>query len=384
MHNNSPFKYGKHVNSSFFVNRTEEIKHLSVLLTSKINLTLISPRRWGKSSLLLKISEELEQKNKNIKFCFIDLYKTRNEKEFYEYFASEVIKRSYSKWEEIIENTTGFFKKLIPKFNFGIDPAQDFSISLDWDEVQKNPDEVLNLPEEISKRKNIQLIICLDEFQNIAHFNDSLGFQKKLRAVWQTHQNCSYAIYGSKQHMMSEIFEKKSMPFYKFGEVFFLKKIKTPHWKKYIVSKFKKTGKKISAKLAEQIANWVENHPYFVQQLANSIWMETVEVCTQETINKSLNNLLNQYDLLYAREIDNLSNLQLNLLKAIALGEDRLSTKEVIKKYQLSSSASVVRSKKGLIQKEIIDTFTRKIEFLDPLFRIWFIKQYLNKKYELH
>jgi len=380
MHYQLPFKYGKHVNSSFFVNRKEEIEYLSNILTSKINVTLISPRRWGKSSLLLKVAEEVERKNKNIKFCFIDLYKTRNEKEFYEYFATEIIKSSSTKWEERIENTKYFFKKLMPKFNLGIDPTQDFSISLDWNEVQKNPDEILNLPEVISKKKNIQLIICLDEFQNIAHFNDTIGFQKRLRAVWQTHQHCSYAIYGSKQHMMTEIFEKKSMPFYKFGEVLFLKKIETSHWKKYIVSRFKKTNKKITTKLAEQIALWVENHPYFVQQLANSIWMETTDICTQEIVTKGLDNLLNQYDLLYSREIDNLSNLQLNLLKAIALGEKRLSTKEVIKKYNLSSSASVSRSKKGLIQKEVIDTFSRKIEFLDPLFKLWFIKQYLNKK----
>ena len=59
----------------------------------------------------------------------------------------------------------------------------------------------------------------LDEFQNIAHFDDSLDFQKNYRAYWQTHQHCSYAIYGSKQHMMAEI-RKKSMPFYKFGEIF--------------------------------------------------------------------------------------------------------------------------------------------------------------------
>jgi hypothetical protein len=378
MENNLPFKYGKLVTEDFFVNRTEEITQISSLLTSKINVTLISPRRWGKSSLFFKIANDLEKKNPKIKFCFIDLFKTRNEKEFYEYFASEVIKASYSKWEERLEKAKVFFKHLIPKFSFGVDPTQEFSVSLDWEEVQKHPQEILDLPEVISKEKGIQLIICLDEFQNISHFNDSLGFQKKLRASWQTHQHCSYAIYGSKQHMMTEIFEKKSMPFYKFGEILFLAKIDNTHWSKYIVKRFKKTGKTISTKNASIIANLVDNHPYFVQQLANSIWITTVEKCTDDEIEMGLKNLLNQYDLIFSRELDGLSNLQLNLLKAIAYNEERLSSKKTIDKYNLSSSATVNRSKEALIQKEIIDTFHQKIAFLDPLFKIWFKTVYLK------
>ncbi|MAL60303.1 MAG: hypothetical protein CMC14_09660 [Flavobacteriaceae bacterium] len=378
MENNLPFKYGKLVTEDFFVNRTEEIAQISSLLTSKINVTLISPRRWGKSSLFFKIANDLEKKNPKIKFCFIDLFKTRNEKEFYEYFASEVLKASYSKWEERLEKAKVFFKHLIPKFSFGVDPTQEFSVSLDWEEVQKHPQEILDLPEVISKEKGIHIVICLDEFQNISHFNDSLGFQKKLRASWQTHQHCSYAIYGSKQHMMTEIFEKKSMPFYKFGEILFLSKIDNTHWSKYIVKRFKKTGKSISAKHASKIASLVDNHPYFVQQLANSVWICTTDKCSETEIEMGLKNLLNQYDLIFSRELDGLSNLQLNLLKAIAHNEEKLSSKKTIDKYHLSSSASVNRSKEALIQKEIIDTFHQKIAFLDPLFKIWFTTVYLK------
>lgn len=373
-----PFKYGKVITEEFFVNRTQEINQIGTLLTSKINVTLISPRRWGKSSLIFKIANKLEKENPKIKFCFIDLFKTRDEKEFYEYFAAEVIKTSYTKWEDRLEKAKVFFKHLIPKFSFGTDPTQEFSVALDWEEVKKNPQEILNLPEVISKEKGIQLIICLDEFQNIAHFSDSLGFQKKLRANWQNHQHCSYAIYGSKQHMMTELFEKKSMPFYKFGEILFLTKIKNNHWTKYIVKRFKKTGKTISEKNASYIAQMVDNHPYFVQQLANSIWINTQENCTETSIEQGLYILLNQYDLIFSRELDGLSNLQLNLLKAIAFDEKKLSSKETIKKYNLSSSATVNRSKEALVQKEVVDTFQRKIEFLDPLFKIWFKTIYLK------
>jgi uncharacterized protein len=373
-----PFKFGKIVEDDFFVNRKVEIDYISQLLLSKINITIISPRRWGKSSLIFKIGRDLE--SKNIKFCFIDLYRTRNEEEFYEYFATEVIKASYSKWEERIEKAKLFFKQIIPKFSFGSDPSQQFAVSFDWDEVKKHPTEILHLPEVISKEKGIQLIICLDEFQNISHFADSLGIQKKLRAAWQTHQHCSYAIYGSKQHMMSELFEKKSMPFYKFGEIMFLSKIENLHWQTYIENRFKLSGKHISKSLASELANLVENHPYFVQQLANNVWLKTNKKCKERDVFDGLQALLIQYDMFFSREIDSVSNLQLNLLKAMAMDESKLTSKDTIKKFRLSSSSSVIRSKEALIQKEIIDIFNNKVEFLDPLLKLWIKTIYLKKE----
>ncbi len=373
-----PFKHGKIIDEKYFVNRTQEIARVSTLLASKINVTLLSPRRWGKSSLMKKVAEKMEKENKQIRFVFIDFFKTRDEKEFYELFATEVLKASYSKWEERITAAKVIFKQIIPKFQIGLDPANDFQVGLDWEEIEKNPDEILELPERISIHKGLQLIICLDEFQNIVHFNDSLGFQKKLRATWQHHDHCSYAIYGSKQHMMTAIFEDKSMPFYKFGELLFLSKIANDHWKKYIVAQFKKTGKKMSTTVAGKLADAVKNHPYFVQQLAASTWISTVDVCTDETLNEAIDQLILQYELVFSKEVDGVSNLQLNLLKAIIKGEKQLSSKSTIKKYKLSSSATVNRSKEALVQKEIIDTFRGSIEFLDPLFELWLKRYYFN------
>lgn len=373
-----PFKFGKVVQDDFFVNREKEIDQISNLLGSGINVTLISPRRWGKSSLLFKIGREMEAKHKHIRFCFIDLFQTRSEEEFYTYFATEVIRASYSRWEERMEQSKNFFKQLIPRFQFGLDPQEQFSLSFDWEEVKRHPNEILDLPEKISQQKKIRLVVCLDEFQNIAHYNEALPFQKKLRAVWQRHQHCTYALYGSKQHMMTDLFENKSMPFYKFGEILFLEKISNEHWKKYIGRKFGKSGKKIAPKLAAKIAQLVDNHPYFVQQLANTVWLHTENECTEPEVQSGLDHLLTQYDMFFSREVDMLSNLQLNLLKAIAWGEDRLTSKSTIKKYKLSSSASVIRSREALVQKEVIDTFNHRIEILDPLFRIWIRSTYKN------
>ncbi|MFK5981554.1 MAG: ATPase [Flavobacteriaceae bacterium] len=373
-----PFKFGKVVEKRFFVNRKFEIDFLKQNILSQINVTLISPRRWGKSSLVHIATSELSKTNKQIKICHIDLFNIRTEEEFYKTFASSVIKASTTKWEEQIKLSKLFFKKLIPKLSFGVDESNSLSLSFDWEEVKKDPSEILNLPELISKKKKIQLVICLDEFQNISHFKYPLAFQKKLRANWQHHQKASYVIYGSKQHMMTQIFESKSMPFYKFGEVIFLLKISNDHWKKYIVRKFKATKKTISSKLASKLAHLVENHSYFVQQFANMVWLNTEDVCNEEIIEKSLDQLLNQYEILFIKELDYLSNTQVNFLKALCKDEPQLSGKKTIAKYKLGTSGNVTKIKKALIDKEIIDKQGKNISFQDPLFKLWLKKRYIT------
>jgi hypothetical protein len=373
-----PFKFGKVIESSFFINRVNEIEFLKQNILSSINVTVISPRRWGKSSLVKRATTLLTKQHKHLRFCYIDLFNIRNEAEFYNVFASEVIKVSYTKWEERLKSIKILFKQIIPKLSIGIDPTSEVSIRFDVEDVQKNPSEILNLPETISKAKNIQIVVCLDEFQNIAHFSNPLEFQKKLRAYWQHHQTATYIIYGSKQHMMIDVFENKSMPFYKFGEVLFLSKISNIHWQNYIVRKFKSTDKNIGKELASQLANLVGNHSYFVQQFANTVWLNTKHKCTEKIIKESLVQLFNQYEMLFIKELDNLSNPQVNFLKALCNKETALSGKKVIAKYNLGTSGNVIKIRKALIGKEVIDTHNKTIEFMDPLFKLWFKKRYMQ------
>ncbi len=372
-----PFNFGKVVKTTQFINREKEINSLSLNLESHINTLLISPRRWGKSSLVAKVADRMQKDNKKIRFCFIDLFSIRDEEEFYEVFATEIIKATSNKWQEWAENGKRFLLKLIPRFQIGIDPTNDFKISFDWKELKQHSSEILDLPEKVSIGKNIHLIVCIDEFQNISHFEEPLFVQKKMRSVWQKHQIATYCLYGSKRHMLSEIFENTSMPFYKFGDTIFLKKIERTHWVKYIVRQFKKTDKKISKGLASNIAETMENHPYFVQLFAATIWKFTEKTCTLETIDQALESLMEQYSLVFQRETDNFTNKQLNFLKALAKDVQQFSSRETLTNYNLGSQGNVKRIKTALEKKEVIDLWGDKIEFMDPLFRLWFVKVYI-------
>lgn len=180
----SPFSFGKSISFKSFVNRGEEIKRLSLNLRSGINTTIISPRRWGKSSLVAETARRMA-KQKNIRSCFIDMFSISSEAEFYEVFSREVIKSSSSKAEEWLKTGGEIFKAVIPKFSFGPDPRQDFSISFDWEQAEKHRNEILDLPEKLSKKKKIKIIVCIDQFQNMVSFPNSEKIEKNWRAVWQ-------------------------------------------------------------------------------------------------------------------------------------------------------------------------------------------------------
>ena len=374
-----PFNYGKLAEQDYFTNRTKEMQWLEMQVNAGINCILVSPRRWGKSSLIQHTSKKIKKKNKKIVFCFIDLYNVRSENEFLELFSSTIIKAVSNSFEDAVRNVKNIFKQLIPSISVSPDANAEIELSFNWKNLQKNISEVLDLPEKLAIEKNIQIVVCVDEFQNISFMEDGIAFQKKLRAHWQKHQKANYILYGSRRHLMMDFFTKSTMPFYRFGEILFLEKIAETHWVPYIIERFIATNKKISEKLALKIAQQMENHPYYVQQLAQVVWQQTTKTATEENFYEAIEDLLDQYTILYQKEVDMLTNFQLNLLKALCNNETSLTSASVLKNYNLGTSANITRLKAALQNHEIIDVLGKKISFNDPLFELWLKKRYFKK-----
>lgn len=248
----SPFLYGKTVSEQTFANRKADLTRLTNNLQHHINTILISPRRWGKSSLVKKVAVGLE--NRATKVIGLDLLSIRNEEEFYKLLAVESIKATSNKLTEWIQTGKQFLKHITPKISVGTDPLIDFEINFEWKELEKHYKEILNLPQKIAEKKKLHLIICIDEFQNLATFKEPLLFQKRLRTEWQHHRQVTYCLYGSRQHTMTALFEKQSMPFYKFGDVIYLPKIERGDWILFIGKQFAATKKNITEELANFVA----------------------------------------------------------------------------------------------------------------------------------
>ena len=374
----TPFVFGKIASDKNFTDRKAETERLVSNFTSSVNTILISPRRWGKSSLVEKASDSISKKNKNIRFCFIDLNNVRSEEQFYQQLATKVLRSSATKARILLDNASRFLGKFIPKITFSPGPDTEFKLGLDLKEVKKDPDDILNLAEKIAQENNLRFVICIDEFQNISSFEKPLDLQKKMRAHWQKHKYVSYCLYGSKRHMMIDVFTSPSMPFYKFGDIIFLEKISLQDWVTFIQKRFSETGKMADQKEAGLIAGLTDCHPYYVQQLAQQSWLRTKTVCSGEIILESFHDLVLQLSMLFQNMTDGLSRTQLNFLKAMTDNMDQLSSQSTIQEYQLGTSANVMKIKAMLINKEIIDVHGKEILFLDPLYKFW-LKEYFFK-----
>ena len=376
----APFIFGRITGGKDFTDRENEVLHLQQNFLAGTNTILISPRRWGKSSLVKKAGDELEESDENIRVVHIDMFNIRTEEDFYQAFSENIIRAVSGKLEDLVANSRKFLKQWLPKITFSPDALQEISFGLNWADVKKQPDEILNLPEEIAKEKGYRIIICIDEFQNLGFFKDPLAFQKRLRSYWQKHQQATYCLYGSKRNMLMEVFASPSMPFYKFGDMMFLSKIPTVYWKDFIQKRFRSTGKKITKKQAGHIAFLAENHPHYVQQLAQLCWFRTDKVLEDIVIEEALESLVLQLSLLFQGITESLSTTQVNFLKALLDSAKMFSSKETLEKYRLGTSANIPRIKNAMIKKEIIDEQAGKIEILDPIYSIWLREYYFGGK----
>jgi len=381
--NQSPFIYGTTVSSHSFTNREKESGKLKSNLLHGVNTTIISPRRWGKSSLVEKVMHDIAKNEKDVKVVILDMFSVSNEGEFLEVFAREVIKASSAKWQEWMNSGKEFFKSLVPQLSVGIDPNTDFRLSFDWRELKKYRDEVLNLPEKIAQKKGTMYIICLDEFQNLSSFDDYLNVEKRMRAVWQRQKKVTYCLYGSKRHMMTEIFNNPSKPFYRFGDIMLLSRIETAKWVAFICKGFAGSGKQISQEDAMRIPGLMKNNSWYVQQLSHYTWGLTGKKAGKAEIAKALDELIQANAPLYQREVENMSTTQLNLLKAVAGNENQLMSTSVMQQYRLGTPRNVAKNKATLINNDVIQETEEGYEFVDPAFELWFRKQFFGQPYHI-
>ena len=341
--NESPFVFGVKVEGDAFTDREEETETLKMNFTYGVNTILISPRRMGKTSLVDKASRLVE--SNDIRIARMDAFGCRSEEDFVNAFATAVIRATSSKWEELM--------------------------------YKKTTEDILQLPEVIAKEKSCRIVICIDEFQQIGDFPDSLTFQKKLRGIWQLQTRVSYCLYGSKKHMMEHIFQNASCPFYRFGDIIYLKKIDEADWVEYICRKFEKSGKMISKELAGEICQITDRYSSYVQQLAWFVWLKTKGTATEEDLQFGVNRLLDACEPVFIQQTESLSSYQMNFLHVLADGiHSGFTQSALLRSYRLGTPSNIARLKKSLTEKDMIAvTSPRVTEITDPILKLWLKKR---------
>lgn len=372
------FVYGMSVEGENFTDRVQETKRLMMDFENGINVVLVSPRRIGKSSIVRKVMKEIT--NPNIKMVFMDIYDCRSEYDFYNRFASELLKQTATKTEHMIDNIKKFLVRLTPKISFSPEPMSEYSLSLGITPQNYQPEEILQLPELIGQSQGIHIVVCIDEFQQIGEMPDSLTIQKRLRGIWQHQRNVSYCLFGSKKHLMTKLFQNRRMPFFQFGEMMYLEKIPTEEWVPFICSRFESQGKLISEELAKRICETVDGNSSYVQQLAWNVLAETEKTTTEDDFERGVDALLAQCSALFEEQLKGLSGYQMNFIRALCDGvRSEFGSKTILETYNLGSKSNISRIKTALQEKEMIDFDKDNVYLEDPVFKLWFKRKETNK-----
>jgi hypothetical protein len=368
------FIYGVAVEGINFTDREKETRRLKQDFENGQNMILISPRRMGKTSLVRKVQSLVDN---SIVTVYMDIYDCRNEYEFYNKFAAALMKQTAGKTEAILKNIKDFLVRLSPTISFGPDPSNEISLSLGITPQNYLPEEILQLPERIAAKIGKHIVVCIDEFQQVGEFPDSLNVQKRMRGVWQLQSNASYCLFGSKKHLLTNLFQNKRMPFYQFGDIMFLQPIPTKDWIPFIREKFEEKKMSISDAVIEKICSTVQNQSSYVQQLAWNVMLNTIKKADENTLETAIEDMLNQNSQLFLQQIESLTAYQMNFLKAVAKGvHTDFTSKEVLANFDLGSKSNVAGIITVLTKKEFIEKTPNGIVFTDPVFQLWFTKEW--------
>ena len=366
----NPFYYGGAISDEHFCNRVAELKELKQDIDAGLNLLIYAPRRFGKTSFVLKTLEEL--KTTNTKYIFLDLMYISTQEEFINKYFNAIAQSLEQSSEKIVK----FFKsavKLRPNINVNFDQSgtPSFSLALNGEDKENTLEDVMNSVLDFAKKNNI--VVVFDEFQEIVN----LELEAKLRSIIQLHSNkISYIFMGSKKGLLNQMFMDQSRPFYKSVKHFQIREIKRESWFTFVVNKFTQSNKKIEERYIDEILSITKGFPYYTQQFAYEIWNLTQKSVNDEIFQQALKTIISREKDLFTLEWDNITPNQKKAIKIIIDKDGKnLYDEQYLAKYQIKTG-SIQTALKALIQKDIVDKSKDKYYFQDPLFEYYIRKNF--------
>jgi hypothetical protein len=371
----NPYSYTGIVRGDAFCNRQTEQKELLGFINASQNVLLYSHRRFGKSSLIYKLFSRLELQRPKIDTLYVELYGTLSEKDFV-----SAILTSLNQVETKLEKLTKLVQSAIRTVRLGmsIDPitgSPGLSVSFDSDYNETMLNNVLGLLGRLSGKR--KLMVVFDEFQEIAAYKQE-GFEKRLRAIIQKHENISYFFCGSQRHILTEIFTNRNRAFYKLAQSYPMNKIQSRYYVPWAKKLFLKAGREIKKEIIEEIVSRCENHPMYVQQFLFFLWEERSTEFSIETVDKIEMRILESSHNEFLNLWDSLTLNQKKTLKLIILtgGRDMFYAK-ALQSVDLNAGSQVTRALEKLVRSDIV-LKNGNFQIQDVMFKKW-IKTFLWK-----
>lgn len=352
----NPFKFGTIVQNQFFTDRTEELKRVKQMLDSENHIVLISPRRFGKSSLVSKALQEIGRPS-----ITIDFMKVLSVEDL----ASQILKGVFRLYKmEKVKHLMSHFR-IAPSVSYNpMTDGWDVSFLPQMDKAIIALEDALELLSKVSTSEH-RLIVVFDEFQEVNEIDATLP--KQLRAVIQRQEGVNFIFMGSQESMMEEIFEKKKSPFYHFGQRMNLKKIPYEDFYIYIIERLPLVKGIDNADIADQILRFTNVHPYYSQQLASAVYNKIVhEHVTMDIVKDAIRQQVEEHDLDYERLWATMKRTDRRILTSLAKSINPLADRSVPTSTTFSAIKRLVK------QGYVIKTSTYELE--DPFFGEWILR----------
>lgn len=347
----NPFKFGTIVDGDFFTDRIEETALLTQKLDSENHIVLISPRRFGKSSLVQHVLSQTQRPTVQLDLQYVlsvDDFAAQLLRALFKLFPIEKIRHAMSHFRIAPILSTN---AITGAMEISFQPMADSAVLLE---------DAMSLVDKVTSPEK-RLIIVLDEFQEVIKIQK--GFDRQLRSLMQHQKNLNYILLGSQESMMEAIFEKKKSPFYHFGQVIRLSKIPYDDFLSYITERLPDNSKAT----AEEILQFTSCHPYYTQQLSSQVWeMIQYHKVKDGVVPKSIDALVSMHDLDYERLWQNLNRTDRYTLRQLTENKSPMQNRKQATSTSYSSLLRMMKS--GLIVKNT------NYEIDDPFFRQWIAK----------
>ena len=375
----NPFIFGDVVKGKYFTNREDEIKELTSDLSSGQNILLFSPRRYGKTSLIMKVLDNL--KRGGIISIYVDLFRVTSVHTFIKVYTSAITKATATRLNEAVQFLKTNFPVIVPKIVIKTGGSAGFEF--DFETARKDIDRVLeelyDLPQKMAIKRKRQLVVIFDEFQEISTLN--LPIERNLRAKIQHHNKVVYCFMGSKRHLLDELFLDKNKPLYRIAKPVPLGKIKSEKFKGFIRSRFKSVNMAIDEHLIDKILKITVCHPYYTQQLCHEIFnvclsKGKVHTITLKDIEAAKDRCISAQSYAYSTIWDGLAGKQKDLILALTLNpEANIYSQEFLSKHELRTPATVQTAVKALEKKGLLERTNGAYSISDVFFVEWIKKK---------
>lgn len=353
----NPFKFGTLVDEPYFTDRVEELARIGQFLKSENHLVLISPRRYGKSSLVRKAVRESGRP-----YVWVNIQQVLSREDF----AAKLLKSIFKQFK--MEKVKHFLRNFRVLPSVSVNPMTD-EMSVTFQPLVDSQavfEDAMALLGEVSSEEH-RLVVVFDEFQDILEIDKHID--RELRAIMQEQANINYILLGSQESMMTDIFERPKSPFYHFGMLMRLSKIPQDDFLRYLQDRLSPVTAN-SEDIARKILSFTDNHPYYTQQLASAIWdLIALGKGDADVFDNAIADIVQAHDLDYERLWLTFNKTDQLMIRLVCQGSNPV-------KSRMLPTSTMTSSLKRLAQKGyIINREKDDYALEDPFFKEWIIQQ---------